>query len=198
MLEIIPVTLSGERIQLEPLNHHHKSDLYNAAQDSRIWMYNGSKAYGDNFYKWFDKAMENQRGGLQCPFVVRCKADQRILGSTRFYDINREHYRLTIGYTWYVPEVWGTFVNPECKRLLLEHAFENLKVNRVEFVTDARNSRSRAAIKKLGAHEEGILRRHMILEDGYVRDTVVFSIIQAEWLAVKTKLSERLKNFNHA
>src|SRR5580658_5623405 len=129
MLEIKPVMLKGQWIQLEPLDQSHQNDLYQTAQDSRIWTYNGSNAYGDRFYQWFSKALQNQQDGLQLPFVVRRMADQRILGSTRFYDIKCEHRRLVIGYTWYIPEVWGTLVNPECKFLLLQYAFEVLVVN---------------------------------------------------------------------
>ena len=107
-----------------------------------------------------------------------------------YYHIDRGHRRLCIGYTWLIPEVWGTYVNSECKYLLLKHAFEDLNINRVEFMADARNYRSRAALKKLGAREEGILRQHMILENGYVRDTVVFSIIKSEWPEIKMALHQ--------
>ena len=127
------------------------------------------------------------------PFVVRRLADKKIIGSTRYYDINIEHQRLTIGYTWYVLEAWGTYVNPECKFLLLAFVFEELKMNRVEFVTDSRNLRSRAAIKKLGATEEGVLRHHMVLDDGFIRDSVIFSIVKLDWEKVKLTLQSRLK-----
>lgn len=126
------------------------------------------------------------------PFVVRRVVDGEIIGSTRYYNISQEHHRLTIGYTWYIVDVWGTVVNPECKYLLLRHAFETLHINRVELLTDVRNLRSRAAIKKLGAIEEGILRWHMIVEDGRIRDTVVHSIIKSEWPPVKLGIEARL------
>ena len=185
--------LKGSIIQLEPLNETHKDDLYHAAQDESIWTYNSSKAFGDGFYRWFDKAMNCFEKQQHLPFVVRRLADKKIIGSTRYYDINIEHQRLTIGYTWYVLEAWGTYVNPECKFLLLAFVFEELKMNRVEFVTDSRNLRSRAAIKKLGATEEGVLRHHMVLDDGFIRDSVIFSIVKLDWEKVKLTLQSRLK-----
>jgi len=194
MLEIKPITLQGACIQLEPINESHKDELYGAAQDETIWTYNGSKAFGDKFYSWFDKALIAFQLGQHLPFIVRRSVDNRIIGSTRYYDINSEHHRLTIGYTWYIPEVWGSYVNPECKFLLLKYAFEVSHVNRVEFVTDSRNVRSRAAIKKLGAIEEGVLRHHMMLEEGVIRDTIVFSIIRPDWPQIKLSLQDRLKN----
>lgn len=194
MLDIRPKILTGELLQLEPLNESHRNDLYEAAQDETIWTYNGSKAYGEKFHHWFDKAIKCLSQNLQLPFAVRRLSDRKVIGSTRYYDINSDHHRLTVGYTWYVPSVWGTYVNPESKLLLLNFAFEGLQVNRVEFVTDARNVRSRAAIKKLGAIEEGILRHHMILEDGTMRDTVMFSIIKPDWQQVKSQLHARLHN----
>lgn len=194
MLTIESTTLKGSWVQLEPLNDSHKSELYNAAQDESIWTYNSSKAFGEGFYRWFNKAIT---ASTHLPFIVRRISDKRIIGSTRYYDINPEHHRLTIGYTWYIPEAWGTYVNPECKLLLLQFAFEDAKANRVEFVTDSRNSRSRAAIKKLGATEEGVLRHHMILEDSFIRDTVIFSIIKPDWPQVKSTLQSRLEKLSH-
>lgn len=194
MLDIKPTILLGSLVQLEPLNESHKNELYNAAQDESIWTYNSSKAFGEGFYRWFNKAIT---ASTHLPFIVRRITDKRIIGSTRYYDINPEHHRLTIGYTWYIPETWGTYVNPECKLLLLKFAFEDAKANRVEFVTDSRNSRSRAAIKKLGAVEEGVLRHHMILEDGFIRDTVIFSITKLDWPQVKSTLQSRLDKLFH-
>lgn len=196
MLVIQSSVLKGSVVALEPLNESHQQDLFAAAQDERIWTFIGSKAYGDKFYSWFDKAMQDFKAKHQLPFVVRRLSDNKIIGSTRFYDIKPEHNRLTLGYTWYIPEVWGTAVNPESKLLMLQFAFETLNANRVEFMTDARNARSRAAIKKLGAIEEGLLRKHMVLADGYVRDTVVFGIIQSDWEHMKPNLQARVAKFN--
>jgi len=197
MLNIQPIILKGSWVQLEPLNESHRDALYSAAQDESIWTYNSSKAFGERFYRWFDKAIKCCQDRQHLPFIVRRLSDAKIIGSTRYYDINPEHHRLTIGYTWYIPEVWGTYVNPECKLLLLKFAFEDLQVNRVEFVTDSRNSRSRAAIKKIGAIEEGVLRHHMILEDGFIRDTVIFSVVKPDWSQIKSILQSRLEKFSY-
>ena len=191
MLNIQETTLIGSRIQLEPLDESHKNKLYEAAQDESIWTYFSSKVVGEGFYRWFDKAMQSFQDKQHLPFIVRRLSDNKIIGSTRYYDIVPTHHRLAIGYTWYVPEVWGTYVNPECKFLLLKFAFEDLQVNRVEFLIHSGNTRSRAAVKKLGAVEEGILRYHMILDDGTLRDTVVYSIIKPDWPQIKSALNAR-------
>ena len=104
MLDIKPITLKGSWVQLEPLSESHKTELYEAAQDESIWVYNSSKAFGELFYRWFDKAIT---ASTHLPFVVRRISDKKIIGSTRYYDISSEHHRLTIGYTWYVPEGMG-------------------------------------------------------------------------------------------
>jgi RimJ/RimL family protein N-acetyltransferase len=195
MLTLNPIALQGEMTILEPLEESHRDALYTAAQDETIWTHVAATGLGDRFHRWFDKALTCSAAKQHLPFIIRRKSDKKVIGSTRFYDIMPEHHRMTIGYTWYLPEVWGSFANPESKLLLLQHAFEDLKVNRIEFVTDSRNNRSRAAIKKLGASEEGILRQHMILENGFVRDSVIFSIIQPEWPRVKAGLSARIESF---
>jgi len=194
MLKWDSENLKGQWIQLEPLHESHQEELYDAAQNELIWTYNSSSAYQDQFQKWFDAALHKSKTNEHIPFVVRCLRDKKMVGSTRFYDIDFNHGRLAIGYTWTIPEVWGTSVNPECKLLLLKMAFEMLKVNRVEFYTDSRNTRSRAAILKLGATEEGLLRSHMVLKDGYLRNTIVFSILKTEWINIKAVLEKRINN----
>ena len=125
-------------------------------------------------------------------FVVFHKPTGRYVGMTRYLNIEEAHKKLEIGSTWYEPSVWAGAVNPESKLLLMQHAFEALKFNRVEYKTDVRNARSRAAILKLGAKQEGIFRKHMIMADGHVRDSVYFSIIDDDWPAVKAGLEKRL------
>lgn len=188
--------LAGRWVQLELLDDSHKDELYAIAQNEKIWTCSSSKAFGEKFYRWFDKALECLHENKHLPFAVRNISDKKLIGSTRYYDIQSENRRLTIGYTWYVPEVWGSIVNPECKYLLLKYAFENLLVNRIEFAIDSRHSHSRAALKKIGAIEEGMLRHHMVLEDGFIRDTAIFSIIKPDWPTIKLNLETRLKNFN--
>ena len=191
-IKVISQKLTGKFVELEPINENHREHLRQAAEDESNWTYTHYVASGKNFDHWFEKALCGIEKNQQS-FVVRQKSDQKIIGSTRFYNMDMDHKRLTIGYTWYISEARGTAVNPECKLLLLTRAFENLNVNRVEFFTDARNLRSRAAIKKLGTQEEGILRQHMIVKNNHIRDTVIFSIIKSEWPNVKEKLLLRLK-----
>src|SRR5690349_2294811 len=118
MLQIEAPTLCGSSIQLEPLVEAHRQTLYVVAQDKRIWTYSSSRAFENQFHRWFEKALQGMEQKKQLCFVVRRNKDQQIVGSTRYYDIYPEHYRLSIGYTWYLPEAWGTAVNPECKFLL--------------------------------------------------------------------------------
>jgi RimJ/RimL family protein N-acetyltransferase len=169
--------LTGQVIQLEPIKEEHRNSLKLLSQDDRVSTY--SPALKLKFDSWFDKALKALPE--QLTFIVRHLKNQQIIGSTRLYEINFDHKRLTIGYTWYQPDFWGSGVNLDCKLLLLNYAFHILNMNRVEFCVDSRNERSRAAVKKLGAIEEGILRQHIVLEDGYVRDTVIYSILKSEW-----------------
>jgi len=188
------IILTGSYIKLEPIEEPHRHILKMISQDERISTY--SPALKLKFNSWFDKAIKPYQESRQVSFIVRTLSDNRIVGSTRFYEIYPEHKRLSIGYTWYIPEVWGSSVNAECKLLLLRYAFETLQTTRVEFFIDSRNERSRFAIKKLGATEEGILRQHIILEDGYVRDTVIYSILKQEWPDILLTLNSRL-NYNN-
>lgn len=122
---------------------------------------------------------------MDYPFAVYDKQLQRYVGSTRYLNITLEHRNVEIGWTWYTPEVWRTRVNSECKYLLLKYGFEELNLLRVQFKTDSRNERSHYAILRIGATQEGVLRRERILHDGYIRNTNVYSIIDSEWPAVK-------------
>lgn len=185
-------TLTGRWVRLEPLIEAHREPLRMAADDPRIWTHMLVDARGPEFDRWFDAALREHSEGRRVPFVVRRLADQSLVGSTSYLDPVPHHRRVEIGSTWYVPAEWGTPVNPECKFLLLEHAFEVLGMNRVSFHTDLRNTRSQAAIAKLGAIREGILRSHMITQGERIRDTVSFSIIRDEWANVKQQLLARL------
>lgn len=194
-----PVTLSGPFVRLEPLAEAHGQDLRAAAADPRIWTWLARDgATPEGFAAWMDEALAESAAGHALPFVVRRQSDDRLIGSTRYLNIEPRHGRLEIGHTWYVPEAWGGPVNPACKRLLLAHAFEELGAVRVELRCDARNDRSRAAIRRLGAVEEGVLRRHMAVRDGFIRDTVQFSVLDGEWPAVRAALDDRLARFADA
>jgi RimJ/RimL family protein N-acetyltransferase len=140
----------------------------------------------------FTEHLVREFSSSRVSYAVRDRASGAALGSTSFLDVRLEHRGVEIGFTWYSPSVRGTLANPECKFLLLRHAFESLGCVRVQLKCDARNAHSRAAILKLGATFEGILRRHMIVVDGFIRDTAMYSITDDEWPRVKAGLIERL------
>jgi N-acetyltransferase len=184
--------LAGSHVTLEPLTVAHRDALRDAASDERIWAWTLVRPIGAYFDSWFSDAMEQRDRGTAAPFGVRRCFDGRIVGSTSYLDINHRHRRIEIGSTWYSPDAWGTSVNPESKLLLLTHAFEGLGMHRVAFLTDELNTRSQRAIAKLGATQEGILRAHMVSQQGRVRNSVVFSITSTEWADVRRRLVQRL------
>ncbi|WP_165782432.1 GNAT family N-acetyltransferase [Solilutibacter silvestris] len=190
-----PETLAGPFITLEPLDAGHREPLREAsAGDEAIWTYFPRTFNGacEDFDPWFDYALSRSAEGTHYPFAVRRKNDGRVIGTTRFYDMSYDHRRLAIGSTWYCREARGTLVNAEVRLLTLSHAFERLDVNRVELITDPRNLSSRAAMKILGAVQEGVIRNHLIYKDGRIRDSLLFSIIRSEWPAVRERLLEGL------
>lgn len=192
--------LEGYGVTLEPLEARHLDELA-AHMDPEVWAW-GPIAPGPlpstiaEHRKWFDAwyqaAIAGQRAGSDEVFVVRRHRDGEIVGSTRYLAIVPSHKRLEIGGTFYRADARGTFVNPACKRLLLARAFDERRCNRVELKCDLRNKRSAAGIAKLGAKEEGIFRSHMVLGDGWIRDTLYFSIIASEWPDVRARLDARL------
>jgi len=192
---VIKPVLDGRFVRLEPLEERHRAAVRSAAQHPEIFTVTAS-AYGALYDPYIDNALKRSDGIHESAFAVLLKAQDnskdRHVGMTRYLAIEAPHKRLEIGSTWYEPSVWAGTVNPECKLLLMRHAFETLKFHRVEYKTDARNARSRAAILKLGATQEGIFRRHMIMADGHVRDSVFFSIVDTDWPAVKAGLEKRL------
>jgi len=185
------VMLDGRFVRLEPLEERHRSLVRPAAQHPEIFTVTSS-AYGALYDPYIDAALKRSNGTGEIAFVVFHKEQRRYVGMTRYLNIEEAHKRVEIGSTWYEPSVWAGKVNPECKYLLMRHAFETLKFHRVEYKTDARNARSRAAILKLGATQEGILAKHMIMADGHIRDSVIFSIVDTAWPAVKAGLEKRL------
>ena len=186
------LALTGRWVKLEPLGEQHREGLRLAADDELIWELTLTRADGPEFDRWFDGALAAHSAGRQVPFAVRRLEDEALIGSTSYLDVVPRHKRLEIGSTWYVPGVWRSRVNPECKLLLLTYAFEELGFNRVTFCTDLLNVRSQAAIAKLGAAREGVLRAHMVTRGGRVRDSVIFGITAADWPAVKARLTARL------
>jgi RimJ/RimL family protein N-acetyltransferase len=186
--------LTGRFVQLEPLKPAHKEELRAAAADKSIWRYMPIDGAND-FDAWWKNASDEMTGGGRIPFALRRLADNRVLGSTSYMNIAPEHARAEIGWTWYAPEAQGGAVNPEAKLLLMANAFEVCGYHRIELKTDSTNARSRAAIVKLGAREEGIFRKHMWMPRGYWRDTVWYSVLADEWPGVKARLEARLKAF---
>jgi RimJ/RimL family protein N-acetyltransferase len=189
-----PRELRGRFVVLEPLEErHHAPLLAAAASDANIWRYIPVDQTHGYAARLPATVSENAKGTM-LTFVVRRLADDAIVGSTSYLNIVPSDARVEIGFTWYVPEAQGGPVNPECKYLLLQNAFA-AHYNRVEFKTDAKNAHSRAALTKLGAKEEGALRGHMWMPQGYFRDSVYFSVLADEWPDVKARLEARLAAF---
>ena len=191
---LAPLVLEGRHVRLEPLSAGHADGLRLAVADGELWRlwYTGAPAPAD-VEGYIDAALAMQAAGSALPFAVRALATGEIVGSTRYCHADANHRRLEIGYTWYAAGAQRTAVNTECKWLLLRHAFEALDCIAVELRTHWMNQRSRAAIARLGAKQDGVLRNHQRLPDGSYRDTVVFSIIESEWPAVKRHLAFKLE-----
>jgi len=189
-----PLPLEGRHVRLEPLELRHTAALFAAGRDPEIfqWFLTPPFATLTDMEKWVEEALRTQAAGEDVCFVTVRRADGRVVGSTRYLDLRRAHRTLEIGNTWLAREAQRTVVNTEAKYLMLAHAFESLGAVRVQLKTDRRNEPSRRAIARLGAVEEGTLRRYQTRFDGYVRDTVMFSITDAEWPAVKARLEALL------
>jgi RimJ/RimL family protein N-acetyltransferase len=184
--------LRGQVVVLEPYAAALRDEVQAALNcDPGAWDLFGSCGAGEHFDGWWDNAMAGRDSGTSISFAVRRLEDQRVVGSTSFLDIRPERQTLEIGSTFYQPSARGTAINPEAKLLMLSHAFDS-GARRVELITDARNARSRSAIAKLGAVEEGILRRDRVTWTGHVRDSVIFSITDLDWPRVRDGLQARL------
>ncbi|MEO1715129.1 MAG: GNAT family protein [Bacteroidota bacterium] len=189
-----PLRLEGQYVHLIPLESKHRNDLIKAASDGELWeLWYTSVPSESTVDSYLATALAMQASGSGLPFAVWHVESEQIIGSTRYCNIDQAHRRLEIGYTWYAKTYQRSAVNAECKLLLLEYAFETLKTMAVELRTHYFNTRSREAIARLGAKQDGILRQHRIDEHGRKRDTVVFSILDSEWPAVRFGLEERLR-----
>lgn len=185
-------SLQGETISLVPIEEHHFEELWEAADSPEIWTYTATKIQTkEDLRRTIQTAINKRNNGLEYTFVVMDQ-NKKSVGCTSFLDIKEENNSLEIGSTWYNPKVWRTRANTECKFLLLHHAFDSWKMRRVQLKTDSRNLRSQAAIERIGAKKEGILRKDRVISDGYVRDTVFYSILQDEWPEVKERLLVKL------
>jgi RimJ/RimL family protein N-acetyltransferase len=184
----------GSRVKLIPMEMEHAEALYEASKDPEIWTYLPSKVTSlSDTENWIEAALLQKDKGVDFPLVVVDQCTNRIVGSTRLLNISAPNRQLEIGWTWYSPSVWRTMVNTECKYLLLRYCFETLITVRVQFTADIRNQRSNAAIVRIGATHEGVLRKNRILSDGYQRNACVYSVIDDEWPSVKTKLEDYLR-----
>lgn len=195
-----PVVLEGAHVRLEPLRRDHVPGLLRAARAPEIWEWmQHDLSDAETLGAWVDAALREEAAGSAFPFVVIRRGSgppgdaDEVVGSTRYMNVRPEHRGCEIGWTWYHPSAWGGVVNPEAKYLLMKHAFEDWGAMRVELRTDLRNLHSQAAIQKLGARREGVLRNHRIRRDGTIRDTVVFSVTDLEWPEVRAGLLARIR-----
>ena len=189
-----PVTLRGRSVTLAPLSLDDLAELEPVALDPDLWRWTPTAVRTpDDLRAYVERALDEQRRGVSLPFVLRDGASGRAAGSTRYANVSARDRRVEIGWTW-VGRAWQrTALNTEAKYLLLRHAFETLGCVRVELKTDALNERSRAAIRRIGATEEGTLRRHTRTDSGRMRDTVYYSILDDEWPGVKAQLERKLE-----
>jgi RimJ/RimL family protein N-acetyltransferase len=191
---IEPVTLHGGHATLEPLAPSHLDGIRAAATDGALWrLWYTSVPSPETTSAWLDAALDVRDRLAGMPFAVRDNATGDIVGSTRYFNVDPANRRLEIGHTWYAKRAQRTPINTECKLLLLTHAFETLGCIAVEFRTHWFNHPSREAIARLGAHQDGVLRNHQLMADGTRRDTVVFSILDSEWPAVKVHVRHLLE-----
>lgn len=194
----IAPALAGTHVRLEPLTREHIPALTAIGLDAGLWEWTVAQVRTpQDMADYVENALNEQAQGRALPFVTVEHDTGSVVGSTRFGSIDRTHRRVEIGWTWIAPAWQRTAINTEAKYLMLRHAFEVLDCVRVEFKTDALNVRSRTAIRRLGAAEEGILRSHMITQDGRLRDTVYYSILAVEWPEVRVRLEARLERSAH-
>ena len=191
-----PIILEGLHVRLEPLAERHRAEMRSRAAEAGAetfrWFINDGIAEPAAFDRWFDAALEGSRRGSEVTWATFRRNDGRLVGSTRYLDIRGAHRALEIGNTWLVPDARRTAVNTEAKFLQLCHAFDGLGAVRVQLKTDARNETSRRAITRLGCVLEGVLRNYQTRDDGFVRDTVIFSLVATEWPAARALLEARI------
>ncbi|HZE61006.1 MAG TPA: GNAT family protein [Burkholderiales bacterium] len=189
-----PTTLEAHGVRLEALTKEHAAELREAAADGKLWqLWFTSVPEPEQTDSYISQALEGQAAGHMLPFAVRELGTNRIVGATRYHDITKPAHRVEIGYTWYAKHWQKSHVNTACKLLLLEHAFDALECRVVGLRTDNFNFASQRAIEALGAKKDGVIRHHQPRRDGTVRDTVMYSILIAEWPDVKHHLELRLK-----
>lgn len=194
-MKLSPVVLEDRFVRLEPFNAGLEDEVRAALDcDPEAWNGMVSAAYGEHFDSWWAAALKAMSAGSRIAYAVRRLSDAAVVGTTSLYEIKPEHRRCEVGSTFYRPGARGGPVNPACKRLLLGHAFDAGAV-RVEIITDALNAASAAAIRKLGARDEGVLRKHKITWTGRIRDTAQFVVLDDDWPEVRRRLDDRLARF---
>jgi RimJ/RimL family protein N-acetyltransferase len=192
-MKLDPIVLEGSAVRLEPLSMTHHAALCEASLGCGLFrFFPFPMETPDDLRGYIEAALRQQALGTALPFATRDRVSGAVVGSTSYLAIERAHRRLEIGATWLAPKWQRTALNTEAKLLLLSHAIERLGMNRVEFKTDARNGRSRAALLRIGATQEGIFRSHMVMPDGHVRDSVYYSILARDWPELKLRLEQRL------
>jgi len=189
------VTLEGNNVVLKPLSDHHADSLATIIQESELWkLFVTSVPPATEIRQYIDQAHATYHAGEGLAFVIINKDTDQIVGSSRFTRAEMKHKRLEIGYTFLGNQWQRTKINTEAKLLMLSYAFEQLAINRVEFITDYLNHRSQQALIRIGAKKEGIMRNHMIMRDGRIRDSILFSIIKQEWPGIKQHLLFKLES----
>lgn len=190
-----PISMEGQYIRLVPLRRSHVAGLTKAGKDPEIWrwMRFGYCGTPEAMGRMVEVLLDRQAQGIDLPFTVLLRPDDRPVGMTRYLDIDRPNRNVEVGGTWYSSDLWRTAVNTESKLLMLANAFETEGCERVQIKTDLRNVRSQRAIERLGAVREGVLRQHIVLPDGTLRDSVVYSILRPEWPAARRLLQQALE-----
>lgn len=191
-MDNLTTRLEGSIVVLEPLREEHAEELWEAAQATEIWDWLAHLNQRERFDAWMQLTLEAARAGSEGPFTTRDANTGRAIGSSRYLNVRPADRVVEIGWTWLHPSTWRSGANVEAKLLMMRHAFEALGCVRVEFKTDARNERSRAALAALPAQFEGTLRNHMIVPDVGLRDSAYFSVIEPEWPEVRANLERRL------
>jgi RimJ/RimL family protein N-acetyltransferase len=190
-----PITLTGTRVQLQPLSESHLDPLSEVGLDPDLWKWIPIQVLDrDQMLRYIQSALAEQQKGVSIPFATIDRASNKVVGSTRFMSIDVPNKRLEIGATWIAKPWQRTAINTEAKYLMMRHAFETLGCNRVEWKTDALNTQSRNAILRLGAKQEGIFRHHVVTWTGRLRDSVYFSVIAPEWPEVKKGLEAKINS----
>ena len=194
-MSLDPVTLVGSHVRLEPMLPEHHPDLCAIGLEEELWRWTVNQCVSpEDMKRYMETAFEEARRGTSLPFVTIDTASGTVVGSTRFGNIDLKNKKVEIGWTWIGRRWQRTYINTEAKLLMLNHAFENLYCNRVELKTDRLNDKSRNAIRRLGASEEGTLRSHMLTDSGRRRDTVYYSILKEEWPEIEETLKQKLSD----